>query len=175
MLRVLDITGPDILQGNGIRCTLWVSGCRHHCPLCHNRWTWEYNQGMIYKENKEDIYEKISSYLSKEYYEGITLSGGDPLCQDSSGLEELNELLEFVKKEFPDKNVWLYTGYTLSELKSKYDDNIHKILDKCDVIVDGRFENDKKDISLAFRGSSNQTIYEKVNGEFQVSKYNDIK
>lgn len=171
MLRILNITGPDILQGNGVRCTLWVSGCKHHCPMCHNQWTWNYNQGMIYTEKCDEILEKISEYLSKDYYDGLTISGGDPLCQDIEGLLELKELIENVKEKFPTKDIWLYTGYTLNELLPNADDDYGvgkekklkvDIINKCEYIVEGRYEHEKRDLTLHFRGSSNQNILKKV-------------
>lgn len=174
MLRILNITGPDILQGNGIRCTLWVSGCRHHCPMCQNQWTWKYDQGKVYSENKEWLKEEIRKYLSKDYYDGITLSGGDPLGQDTKGLIELLEIITWIKEEFPTKNIWLYTGYNLLNVLYS-DDKVQKdIIYSCDFVVDGKFEINEKDPSLAFRGSRNQVIWEKdkENGQFFRSDLN---
>lgn len=173
MLRILDITGPDILQGLGIRCSLWVSGCKHHCPNCQNCWTWDYNQGKVYSKEKEYILDTIKMYLEKPYYKGITLSGGDPLFQDEDGLKELIEIIEYVKKEFPTKDIWLYTGFTLEEIRKTGNNLLEKILENIDVLVDGRFKNELRNISLKFRGSSNQVIWEKdKNGNFVKSDLN---
>lgn len=173
MLRILEITGPDILQGCGIRCSLWVSGCKHQCPFCQNKWTWKYEQGKFFSFNKEEIFEEISKFLSKDYYKGITFSGGDPLCQDNDGLCELYEIISFIRQEFPQKDIWLYTGFTMEEIKNSKNYMLNKIVEDIDVLVDGRFVNNLKDISLKFRGSSNQTIWEKdKNRNFVKSELN---
>ena len=174
MLRILDITGPDILQGWGTRCSLWVSGCKHHCPLCQNQWTWKYEQGRIYNEEKKQILKEISNFLSKEYYQGITFSGGDPLYQDNDGLCEIFEIIQFVRKEFPTKDIWLYTGFTMEEIEKSNNYMMQKIVDNIDYLVDGQFKNELKDISLRFRGSSNQIIWQKdsKSGKFVKSELN---
>ena len=152
MLRILDITGPDILQGLGIRCSLWVSGCKHHCPNCQNCWTWDYNQGKVYSIEKEYILDTIKMYLEKPYYKGITLSGGDPLFQDEDGLKELIEIIEYVKKEFPTKDIWLYTGFLWEEIKY-----IPEIAD-IDVICEGKFVKELLDNKKHWVGSTNQRV-----------------
>ena len=86
MLRVLDITAPDINNGNGVRVTLWVSGCTHKCKGCHNSWTWNFNQGKNFEEDSDEILNKLSNWLSRDYVDGLTISGGDPLDQDKDGL-----------------------------------------------------------------------------------------
>ena len=107
MLRILDITGPDINNGTGCRVTLWVAGCKHHCKGCHNQWTWNYNQGTIFKYNKRDIYLKLSALLDKDYIDGLTFSGGDPLCQDKECLIEILQIINWCKERYPAKNIWL--------------------------------------------------------------------
>ena len=154
MLRILDITAPDINNGNGIRVTLWVAGCKHHCKGCHNQWTWNFNQGKRFDENSDECLNKLSDWLSRDYVEGLTLSGGDPLCQDIAGLLQLKKLINWVRFNFPTKNIWLYTGYIYEELN----DLQSEIANMCDVIVDGPFIEEKKDFSCPFRGSSNQRI-----------------
>jgi len=155
MLRILDITAPDINNGNGIRVTLWVSGCTHCCKGCHNQWTWKFNQGRIFNENKADIAEELDDWLRRDYVQGLTLSGGDPLCQDNEGLNELIELILWVRKMYPEKDIWLYTGYYYKDL-----DGLKKtVADMCDVVVEGPYEEDKRDIAhTPFRGSTNQNI-----------------
>lgn len=155
MLRVLDITAPDINNGNGCRVTLWVSGCTHHCKGCHNEWTWDFTKGKSLVENQDEILNELSKWLSKYYIEGITLSGGDPLCQDSAGLDELRMLIMWVRRNFPSKNIWLYTGYVYDNLDGKK----KEIADMCDVVVDGPYIEEKRDIAhTPFRGSTNQRI-----------------
>ena len=119
MLRILDITAPDINNGNGCRVTLWVSGCTHHCKGCHNEWTWDFTKGKSLVENQDEILNELSNWLSKYYIEGITFSGGDPLCQDDDGLYELKMLIMWVRRNFPTKNIWLYTGYIYDNLPGK--------------------------------------------------------
>lgn len=171
MLRIIKFTGPDIMQGNGVRCTIWVSGCKHHCPMCHNQWTQDFSVGRTYSYNEKA--DEIWKYLSKPFYDGITLSGGDPLSQDNDGLREILDIIHIVRTHFPKKNIWLYTGYSLEEIRNHENGLVREIVDKVDVLVDGRFEIDKKDISLAFRGSSNQVIWERgADGEFVRSNLN---
>jgi len=157
MLRILDITAPDINNGNGIRVTLWVAGCTHHCKGCHNQWTWKYDQGKIFNEHKDEIYSKLSDWLSRDYVEGLTFSGGDPLCQDIDGINSEMEIVEWVRKNFPTKNIWLFCGDYYNDLP---ENSIKKTLcNMCDVIVEGPYEEDKRDIAhCPFRGSTNQNI-----------------
>lgn len=155
MLRILDITAPDINNGNGIRVTLWVAGCNHQCKGCHNQWTWNFNQGKPFLENQDEILNKLSDWLSRDYVDGLTLSGGDPLCQDSNGLNEIQLLINWVRRNYPDKTIWLYTGYVIEDLNEKQ----KKITDSVDVIVDGPYKEELRDIAhCPFRGSTNQRI-----------------
>ena len=158
MLRILDITAPDINNGNGIRITLWVAGCTHKCKGCHNAWTWDYNQGIKFIENKDAILNKLSNWLQRDYVDGITFSGGDPLDQDPLSLSELMQLIKWVRLNYPTKTIWLYTGYEYEKL-NKYQ---KEITNNCDTIVDGPFIEEKKTFDCPFRGSSNQRIIKKV-------------
>lgn len=155
MLRILDITAPDINNGNGIRVTLWVAGCNHHCKGCHNSWTWNFNQGKDFASNQDEILNELSGWLERDYVEGLTLSGGDPMCQDNDGLMLLIDIVKWVKRNYPTKNIWCYTGYVYEDLK-----DLQKILaNNCDVIVDGPYIEEKRDIAhCPFRGSTNQRI-----------------
>ena len=162
MLRILDITAPDINNGNGVRVTLWVAGCNHHCKGCHNAWTWDFNQGKKYSDEDDRLFlqDILEDWLSRDYVEGLTLSGGDPLCQDEEGLKQLKIIINWVRKKFPTKDIWMYTGYVYEDLKGLQ----KEIADSVDVIVDGPFIEEKKDFSCPFRGSSNQRIiYKKKN------------
>ncbi len=155
MLRILDITAPDINNGIGIRITLWVAGCKHQCKGCHNSWTWNYNQGKIFQENSEEIYSKLSDWLSRDYVDGLTISGGDPLCQDNDGLFELKQIINWVKVNFPTKTIWIYTGYVYEDL-NKYQ---LAVIEDIDVLVDGPYKQELRDVShTPFRGSTNQRI-----------------
>ena len=159
MLRILDITAPDINNGNGVRVTLWVSGCTHKCKGCHNSWTWNYNQGKIFAEDSDEILNKLSNWLSRDYVDGITFSGGDPLDQDNDGLCELYNIIKWVRNNFPKKTIWLYTGYTKEEIDESNNYMRKKVVDSLDVLVDGPYKEELRDIAhCPFRGSTNQRI-----------------
>ena len=158
-MRYLEITYPDVNNGLGCRVTLWVAGCRHHCKGCQNCFSWDFNAG---KEFTEETKENLYKILSLSYIKGITFSGGDPL--DSS--EDVIALARMIKQDFPDKDIWLYSGYELDEIQA--DDEKRPILEYIDYLVDGEFKIALKDTSLAFRGSSNQNIWHKSNNKFQI-------
>lgn len=152
-MRYHKITSPDINNGLGFRVTLWLSGCSLNCKFCHNPETHDPLSGKLFDENSLN---KLLEELSKSYISGLTISGGNPFESDH---EELFNLLRLVKNKFPDKNIWVFSGYTLEE--SMKDPSLVGILDLIDVLVDGRFDFKQRDISLAFRGSRNQVIWEK--------------
>jgi anaerobic ribonucleoside-triphosphate reductase activating protein len=155
MLRILDITAPDINNGNGVRVTLWVSGCTHKCKGCHNSWTWDFNQGKSFIEYQDEILNKLSEWLKRDYVDGITFSGGDPLDQDNDGLRLLLDIIKWVRRNYPTKTIWCYTGYVYEELK----DLQKTVADNCDVLVDGPYKEELRDIAhCPFRGSTNQRI-----------------
>lgn len=135
----------DIANGIGVRVSLFVSGCNHRCKGCFNSEAWDFNYGKKFDVNAEN---EILHALEKPYIKGLSVLGGEPLQQDSTLLEFLRK----VKSKFPNKSIWLYTGYTYEQIKNK------KELDYVDVLVDGKFVEALKDISLQFRGSSNQRI-----------------
>ena len=111
MLRYHDITKDSMVNGEGVRVVLWLSGCNHHCKGCHNPITWDINGGI---EFDEEAKKELFNELSKDYISGITLSGGDPFHPDN--ISGVNELVLEIKDKFPDKNIWVYTGYTWDEL-----------------------------------------------------------
>lgn len=151
-MKILNITSPDVNNGIGFRVTLWVAGCSHHCRGCHNPESWDYNQGKSLREVRKDLFDK----LDKSYIQGLTLSGGDPLAQSRKSLLELYFLLRRIKKKFPNKDIWIYSGYTHEEILQ---DKFKKlVLSQCDVLVDGLYRYALRDTSLPFRGSSNQRI-----------------
>jgi anaerobic ribonucleoside-triphosphate reductase activating protein len=151
-MNYLKITGPDIENGLGCRITLWIAGCSHHCKGCHNPETWDYNQG----ETLNSALNEILTKLNHSYIQGLTLSGGDPLAQTEESLKELLSFIKQIKEKFPDKDIWIYSGDVWENLIK--DDNKLNILKQCDVLIDGSFILEQRDISLAFRGSSNQRI-----------------
>ena len=152
--KVLTITHPDVENGLGCRVTIWAAGCSHHCPGCHNQHTWRYDQGQRLEDPL--VRAKIFEAVNKPYIKGITLSGGDPLDQMYSALQQLEIFIDDFKQEFPDKDIWIYSGDTFEQLILS---PIRKrILKKCDVLVDGPFIKEQYDPDLAFRGSTNQRI-----------------
>lgn len=142
-----NITKEDVLNGDGIRVVLWVSGCEHHCSGCQNPCTWDPDSGLPFIDAaKNEIYEE----LDKDYVSGITFSGGDPLHPLNRDTIELF-IIEF-KKKFPNKTVWMYTGYKWEEIKDL------PIVALIDVLVDGKFDIEKLDKNLCWKGSSNQRV-----------------
>ena len=148
-----NITKDDMLNGEGLRVVLWVSGCNHNCKGCHNPETHDINSGIPFDEKaKEELFE----YLNKEYIDGITFSGGDPLHPNNR--EIVTQLAKIVKNKFK-KTVWLYTGYKYEEIKDLI------IMKYIDVLIDDEFKIELKDEKLEWRGSSNQRILRLDNDE----------
>lgn len=147
----------DIANGRGVRVTLFVSGCRNHCKNCFQPETWDFNYGRQYTDETEQY---IINSLSRPYIQGLTLLGGEPLEPENQKV--LVRLLRKVKEIYPEKDVWCYTGYTLEQARqggSRCRCNVtDELLSLVDVLVDGQYEDDLRDISLEFRGSSNQRI-----------------
>lgn len=150
-MRYLRITGPDMNNGEGCRITLWLPGCAHKCKGCHNEWTHNYNQGADFTE---DTYVELLEKLTPSYISGLTISGGDPLYQSNNVLADLYEWITRIRTDMPDKTIWLYTGFNFEDLRGIQ----MEIAQMCDVIVDGPYIEELRDVSLPFRGSSNQRI-----------------
>lgn len=153
MIRYTDITSPDINNGEGFRVTIWLSGCSHRCPGCHNRELWDYGIGK--ELTGDDMWRDIINRTWHSYIDGLTISGGDPLDRSDEDLEVLSEFIKKFKKIFPTKTVWIYTGFD----KDSLTDIQLSVIMACDILVDGPYIESQKDLSLAFRGSSNQHIY----------------
>ena len=150
-MKIAGFYDESISNGLGWRAVLFVSGCPHHCPGCHNKEAQDFNYGEEF--NEEEILKRIKE---NSILNGITISGGEPLCK-----ENIPGVLKFIKdvKEIrPEFNVWCYSGYTLDQLIDRNDEETNKCLNEIDVLVDGRFVEEKKDPTLKFRGSSNQRI-----------------
>lgn len=153
-----NITYPDMNNGDGLRVVLWLSGCSHHCYNCQNPQTWDVNSGIPFDESaKEELFRE----LDKDYISGLTLSGGDPLHE--ANLDGVLELINKIYILFPNKTIWLYSGYTWEQIMNPItsDELTNKrkeIVEKCDVMVDGRYIDSKRDIALKWRGSSNQRV-----------------
>lgn len=154
-MRYHNITKADMLNGEGLRVVLWVSGCSHHCHACQNAVTWNPNDGLVFDDTaKKEIFDE----LQYDWCSGITLSGGDPLFLGNR--EEIAKLVLEIRNRFKDKTIWLYTGYTFEELlvQKENDNNLDIILNNIDVLLDGKFILKLVDIKLHYVGSSNQNI-----------------
>ena len=172
-----NITYPDMNNGDGLRVVLWLSGCSHHCYNCQNPQTWDVNSGILFDESaKEELFRE----LGKDYISGITLTGGDPLHENN--LDEVISLIKEIRERFPSKTIWLYTGYVvklvehrmvdldynivcgysfMTENPSKNAiDNFKRasIIGGVDVVVDGEYKEELRDVSLHWVGSSNQRV-----------------
>ena len=147
----------DIANGPGVRVSLYVSGCRNHCKNCFNPETWDFNYGKPFTKKEE---EEIIKAMQPDYIEGFTLLGGDPFEPENQ--VAILPFLERLRKAYPNKSFWCFTGYDCeSELltgKQGDIDTVLRILNILDVLVDGRFVENLKDLNLRFRGSSNQRI-----------------
>lgn len=178
-MNYLQITHEDVCNGDGLRVVLWLSGCSHHCYNCQNPQTWNPDSGIQFDESAK---QEIFAELSKDYISGITFSGGDPLHENN--LDEVLKLVKQIRISFPEKSIWLYTGYTLqlnsdsiptddfwnepdeeySYFITTYNESIlnkfkrKQILSLCNVVVDGEYIDEQKDLTLKFRGSKNQRV-----------------
>ena len=146
-----NIKTDDMLNGDGLRVTCWVSGCSIRCFNCYNPQTWDFNSGIPFTD---DTMQEILYDLSKPYIKGLTLSGGHPL--DTQNAPKVLEIVKRVKMVFPNKDIWIYTGYVWEDIIK--DDTLKEILKRTDVLVDGAYIDELRDITLPFRGSSNQRI-----------------
>ena len=166
-MKIAGFYDESISNGLGWRAVLFVSGCPHHCPGCHNKEAQDFNYGEEF--NEEEILKRIKE---NSILNGITISGGEPLCK-----ENFPGVLKFIKdvKEIrPEFNVWCYSGYTLDQLIDRNDEETNKCLNEIDVLVDGRFVEEKKDPTLKFRGSSNQRILD-LKPSLQTHKFIEYK
>lgn len=173
-----NITYPDMLNGDGLRVVLWLSGCSHNCYKCQNPQTHDPNSGILFDEKAE---EELFKELSKDYISGLTLTGGDPLHENN--LDGVLNLVNKIRLLLPDKTIWLYTGYKIKEIyddnfvlhpsasditkiepdyilveESKKDKKRSDIIKLCDILVDGRYMDKLRDVSLRWRGSLNQRV-----------------
>ena len=157
-MHVGEVMSADVANGEGMRVSVFVSGCRNHCKGCFQPQTWDFNYGREYTPEIEQF---IIDELSKSYYDGITILGGDPMEPENQ--EPVLRLLRRIKKELPDKNVWAYTGYVYDRDlvpggKRFVDGVTRELLESIDILIDGRFVEELKNLMLNFRGSSNQRI-----------------
>lgn len=153
-----EIKKNDISNGIGVRTSLFVSGCRHHCKDCFNAQTWDFSFGKAFTEK---TMMEILEACEPDWINGLSLLGGEPFEPENQRV--LLPFLVMFKEKFPNKDIWCYSGFTFEEITGKVKnraktDVSDEMLSLIDVLVDGRFEESKKDISLKFRGSSNQRI-----------------
>lgn len=159
-----NIKECDIADGPGVRVSLFVSGCRHHCKGCFNEATWDFSYGQLYTKETED---EIIRLLAPDYIQGLTLLGGEPFEPENQ--QELVKLLRRVRAVYPKKDIWSYSGYLLDVDMVKggraYTEVTEEMLSYINVLVDGPFIEAKKDITLKFRGSSNQRVIKLEKGK----------
>lgn len=165
-MRYHNISKEDMLNGEGLRVVLWVAGCEHHCKGCQNPQTWNPEDGL---EFDDVAYEEILDELSKPHVSGITLSGGDPFHPDN--IHDVFSLVRSVYYSFPNKTIWIYTGYTWDEIKENH--FMYEIMDFIDVLVEGEFIEKLKDNNYKWAGSTNQRVIDvqKTLGKGQVVLY----
>ena len=167
-----NITYPDMNNGDGLRVVLWLSGCSHKCKGCQNPQTWDANSGIPFDESaKEELFRE----LDKDYISGLTLTGGDPLFEKN--LDDVLDLVTEINDRYntshdrirlscPQKSIWIYTGYKFEDclIKCKIcDENFfrslrYEIIKQCDVLIDGQYIDSQRNITLPYRGSSNQRL-----------------
>lgn len=158
-----NITHDDMNNGSGLRVVLWLSGCSHHCYNCQNPQTWNPDSGIQFDESAK---QEIFTELSKDYISGITFSGGDPLYENN--LDEVLKLVKEIRISFPEKTIWLYTGYEWNQIMSPaITDDLKstiiaeqrkEIISNVDIVVDGKYIDEQKDLTLKWRGSKNQRV-----------------
>lgn len=166
-MKMSGFYDESISNGLGWRAVLFVSGCPHHCPGCHNQEAQDFNYGEEF--NEDEILERIKE---NSILKGITISGGEPLCKEN--ISEVLKFIKDVKQVRPEFNIWCYSGYTLEQLMDRNDETTNKCLEEIDVLVDGQFIQAKKDPTLKFRGSSNQRIID-MKSTLQTHKFIEYK
>jgi anaerobic ribonucleoside-triphosphate reductase activating protein len=146
-MRYHNITKDDMLNGDGLRVVLWVAGCSHCCKGCQNPITWDPDGGLLFDDSAK---KEIFDLLDKSYISGITFSGGDPLY--CSNRLDVRALVEEIREKYPDKTIWIYTGYKWEEIWH------YPMMKNIDVLVDGEYIEELRDTKLLWKGSSNQRV-----------------
>ena len=153
-MNYADIKKVDVANGPGVRVSLFVSGCTHRCKECFNPETWDFGFGAPFGEAEV---EKILTFLAPDHIRGLSLLGGEPFEPDNQGA--VLDLVKRVRERLPRKTIWCYSGYLFEELaENRVGTHSRSLLEGLDVLVDGPFVLEKKDLGLRFRGSSNQRI-----------------
>ena len=166
-MRYAGIESNDVVNGEGICVSFWCQGCPHHCPGCFNKETWDYEGGQ---EAPNDIKGQIVKLISENGIQrNFSILGGEPLCPQN--MENVLDILTAVRIAYPHIKIFLWTGYQYEFLINS-NPTISAILDKIDVLIDGPFDMDKKDLTLKLRGSSNQRIFRKnEKGKLKICNY----
>ncbi len=146
-MRYHNITKDDMLNGDGLRVVLWVAGCSHCCKECQNPMTWDPDGGLLFDEQAK---QELFMELDKDYISGITISGGDPL--HSANRMDVRNLVAEIREKYPDKTIWMYTGDVWENVMH------YPVMKMIDVLVDGEFEIERKDVTLRWKGSANQRV-----------------
>jgi len=163
MSHYAKINKMDTVNGIGIRVSIFFSGCNFHCKNCFNKELWDFNYGIPYIP--VCVEPTIVRLLEPDYIKGLSILGGEPF----HNLDSLYTLVYTVNEYTKNKDIWIWTGYEMDELQNMTDNwKVKSILDKTDYLVTGRYEDDKRDLTLRFRGSSNQKIWHKNNGEWEI-------
>lgn len=161
-MRYASIRSMDISNGEGVGVSLFVQGCHFHCKNCFNQDTWDFSGGKEWNREIEDEFMKL---VSRPYIKRVSLLGGEPLADEN--VLDIMRLINRIKTECPDKKIWCYTGYTWEQIfpivnpylnLTQAEMTRQNVVKNCDILVDGRFVEEEKDLSLEFRGSKNQRI-----------------
>lgn len=163
-MNYLNITHCDQLNGSGNRTVLWVAGCSHHCKNCQNQFSWDHCGGVKFDEKAK---EELFADLSEDWCAGLTFSGGDPLYEGNRA--EIISLAKEAKQKFPSKNIWLYTGYQWHEVIE--DPTMSEIIKYIDVMCDGQYIEELRDIDKHWVGSSNQNVIDVKDRIMKISNY----
>lgn len=155
IVRYAGLNKNDFINGEGVSVSLWVQGCPHHCPGCHNSEQWNFEGGK-YINNQLLIEEIFTALTENGIQRNFSVLGGEPLAPQN--INDTWEILWHVKRKFPDIKTYVWTGYTLEELYKLYESSKEALLENVDVLIDGRFELKQRDVTLKLRGSSNQRI-----------------
>lgn len=175
-MNYIQIDKASISNGLGFRVVLWCAGCTLRCKGCHNSQAQSFDAGQPFDDKAKEL---LFEQLSKPYIKGITFSGGHPI--ECNNMSTIYDLIKEIKNKFPSKDIWLYTGLTLSieDFKQPYSDMVmsNEIFRMCDVIVDGRYIEEQRDITLAFKGSKNQRLIDvqETLKQNQIVLYNTTK
>lgn len=152
-MNYININKCDLNNGNGVRVTLWVSGCEFHCEDCHNKSAWNFNVGNKFDKKAMDT---LVEYLSDKYVNGLSILGGEPL--HDKNIDKVCEICDIVKQLFPNKDIWIWTGYKIEDLKR---------IPNCDIIIDGLYQKDNP-TKKKWRGSDNQRMFHVQNGKYKL-------